>query len=125
MRPDGKARRVRIPGVFERGATPPGGMQRRPNAAGRSPRAVRSACLVNGSWSCDRSRAPVRIASAGGMSMKEVLVKQMAIVLCVLVVALVVSPLVRIRPGAALLATVPAIAQTLPAIQNTNVPKIP
>src|SRR6202035_833248 len=40
MRPDAKARRVRIPGVFERGATPPGGMQRRPNAAGLSPRAA-------------------------------------------------------------------------------------
>jgi hypothetical protein len=41
MRPDGKARRVRISGIFERGATQPGGMQRRPNAAGLSPRAVR------------------------------------------------------------------------------------
>ena len=38
----GQARRVRIPPVFERGATPPGGMQRRPNAAGLSPRAARS-----------------------------------------------------------------------------------
>src|ERR1700676_555318 len=42
MRPDGKARRVRIPGVFEREATPPGGMQRRPNAAGLSPRTASS-----------------------------------------------------------------------------------
>src|SRR5439155_14726319 len=54
MRPAGKARRARIPGVFERGATQPdpgpptrqprwggGGMQRRPNAAGVSPRAVK------------------------------------------------------------------------------------
>src|SRR6202521_1536443 len=56
---------------------------------------------------------------------KEVLVKQMAIVLCVLVVALVASGIVRVRPDAALLAGVPALAQTLPAIQNTNVPKIP
>src|SRR5271169_1888899 len=40
MRPAGKARRVRIPGVFERGATQPDGMQRRPNAAGLSPRAA-------------------------------------------------------------------------------------
>src|SRR6266516_8031937 len=40
MRPAGKARRARIPGVFERGATQPDGMQRRPNAAGVSPRAV-------------------------------------------------------------------------------------
>src|SRR5260370_40383303 len=31
-RPPGKARRVRISGIFERGATPPGGMHRRPNA---------------------------------------------------------------------------------------------
>src|ERR1700687_5320050 len=41
MRPDGKARRVRIPGVFERGATQPDGMQRPPNAAGLSPRAAK------------------------------------------------------------------------------------
>src|SRR5712692_8529701 len=41
MRPAGKARRVRIPGVFERGATQPGGMQLRPNAAGLLPRAAR------------------------------------------------------------------------------------
>jgi hypothetical protein len=40
MRPAGKARRARIPGVFERGATQPDGMQRRPNAAGLSPRAA-------------------------------------------------------------------------------------
>ena len=33
MRPAGKARRPRIPGVFEGGATQPGGMQRRTNAA--------------------------------------------------------------------------------------------
>ncbi len=46
MRPDGKARRVRIPGVFERGATQPGGMQRRPNAVGLSPRADQ----VRGAW---------------------------------------------------------------------------
>src|SRR6185295_982656 len=31
-RPSGKARRPRIPAVFEGGATPPGGMHRRPNA---------------------------------------------------------------------------------------------
>src|SRR5262245_66128289 len=31
-RPPGKARRPRRPGVFEEGATPPGGMHRRPNA---------------------------------------------------------------------------------------------
>src|SRR2546425_7778314 len=41
MRPAGKARRAIIPGVFERGATQPDGMQRRPNAAGVSPRAAR------------------------------------------------------------------------------------
>ena len=40
MRPDRKARRVRIPAVFERGATPRAGMQRRPNAAALSPRAA-------------------------------------------------------------------------------------
>ena len=34
MRPHGKARRPRILGVFEGGATQPGGMQRRPNATG-------------------------------------------------------------------------------------------
>src|SRR3970282_790118 len=32
MRPAGKARRPRILGIFEGGATPPDGMQRRPNA---------------------------------------------------------------------------------------------
>src|SRR5262245_56885911 len=32
MRPHGKARRPRILGIFERGATSPGGMQRGPNA---------------------------------------------------------------------------------------------
>src|SRR3990172_5744481 len=32
MRPAGKARRPRISGIFEGGATPPDGMQRRPNA---------------------------------------------------------------------------------------------
>src|SRR5712691_4648422 len=41
MRPAGKARRPRISGIFERGATPPGGMQRRPNAGGLPPRAAR------------------------------------------------------------------------------------
>ena len=39
-RPDGKARRLRISGIFEGGATQPAGMHRRPNAAGLSPRAV-------------------------------------------------------------------------------------
>src|SRR5688572_9440035 len=34
MRPHGKARRASIVGLFERGATQPGGMQRRPNATG-------------------------------------------------------------------------------------------
>src|SRR5947207_1482806 len=38
--PAGKARRTRISGIFERGATQPDGMQRRPNAAGVSPRAA-------------------------------------------------------------------------------------
>jgi hypothetical protein len=32
MRPAGKARRPRILGIFEGGATQPGGMQRQPNA---------------------------------------------------------------------------------------------
>src|SRR5206468_5485661 len=41
-RPDGKARRLRISGIFEGGATQPAGMHRRPNAAGLSPRAVRA-----------------------------------------------------------------------------------
>ena len=41
MCPADKARRLRIPGVFEEGATPSGGMQRRPNAAGLAPRAAR------------------------------------------------------------------------------------
>src|SRR5437899_9706191 len=39
-RPAGKARRPRIPGVFERGATQPAGMHRPSNAARLSPRAV-------------------------------------------------------------------------------------
>src|SRR5271169_729180 len=56
MRPDGKARRVRIPGVFERGATQPGGMQRRPNAAGLSPRAAGM-----------RERSPMGLAMAIGV----------------------------------------------------------
>src|SRR5688572_10762465 len=47
MRPDGKARRPRIPGVFEGGATPPAGMQRRSNAAGLAPRAARPMRLVS------------------------------------------------------------------------------
>src|SRR5215217_773492 len=37
-----KARRVKIPSVFERAATPAGGMQRPSNAAGVAPRAARS-----------------------------------------------------------------------------------
>ena len=40
MRPTGKARRARIPPVFDRGATPPAGMQRASNAAGVAPRAA-------------------------------------------------------------------------------------
>src|SRR6059036_3858730 len=43
MRPAGKARRPRISGIFEGGATQPDGMQRRPNAVGLSPRAARPA----------------------------------------------------------------------------------
>src|SRR5687767_12262483 len=42
MRPADKARRPRIPSVFEGGVTPSDGMQRRSNAAGLSPRAARS-----------------------------------------------------------------------------------
>ncbi len=41
MRPADQARRPKIPRVFEGGATPAGGMQRRSNAAGLSPRAVK------------------------------------------------------------------------------------
>ena len=44
MRPDGKARRARIPGVFERGATQPAGMQRRPNANGFLIRDTKAEC---------------------------------------------------------------------------------
>ena len=40
MRLIGKTRQGRIPAVFDRGATQPGGMQRRSNAAGLSPRAA-------------------------------------------------------------------------------------
>ena len=40
MRPADKARRPRIPGVFEEGATQSAGMQRRPNAGRVSPRAA-------------------------------------------------------------------------------------
>src|SRR5712692_3273181 len=59
MRPAGKARRPRISGIFEGGATPPGpgsptrqprwgggGMQRRPNAGGLPPRAARWSLLA-------------------------------------------------------------------------------
>ena len=42
MRPSDKARRGRIPAVCGRGVTPAGGMQRRSNAAGLSPRAASS-----------------------------------------------------------------------------------
>ena len=45
MRPADKARRARIPPVFDRGATPSPGMQRSSNAAGLAPRAAR-ACGV-------------------------------------------------------------------------------
>src|SRR5436309_1642911 len=41
-RPAGKARRPRIPGVFERGATQPAGMHRSTNAARLSPRAAQN-----------------------------------------------------------------------------------
>jgi hypothetical protein len=40
-RPAGQARRPRISGIFEGGATQPGGRHRPPNAAGLSPRAAR------------------------------------------------------------------------------------
>src|SRR5712691_11103748 len=59
MRPSGKARRPRIPGVFEGGATPPGpgsptrqprwgggGMQRRSNADGVAPRAAKRDAIL-------------------------------------------------------------------------------
>src|SRR5204862_5313557 len=64
-RPDGKARRPRISGIFEGGATQPAGMHRRPNgvpsaaaalgapnAAGLSPRTV--------NWRCRESDATWR-----------------------------------------------------------------
>src|SRR6202043_665980 len=51
----------RIPGVFERGATPPGGMQRRPNAAGPSPRAV--GVITRDAWHTRRAHA--RLVFAG------------------------------------------------------------
>ena len=41
--PAGKARRLRVSGIFEGGATQPDGMQRRPTAAGVAPRAARPA----------------------------------------------------------------------------------
>jgi len=41
-RPDGKARRLRISGIFEGGATQPAGMHRRSNADGVAPRAARA-----------------------------------------------------------------------------------
>src|SRR5438093_12722469 len=65
MRPDGKARRARIPGVFERGATPPAGMQRRPNAAGISPRAVKRGVCYNGRC-FQRMNKTVFVAVAAG-----------------------------------------------------------
>jgi hypothetical protein len=52
MRPRGKARRTRIPGVFERGATPPPRMHRPSNAARLSPRAAKGPsgnnCVISG-----------------------------------------------------------------------------
>jgi hypothetical protein len=52
MRPGGKARRPSIPGVCEEGATQPDGMQRRSNADGVAPRAVkgpsRNRCAIRG-----------------------------------------------------------------------------
>ena len=70
MRPSGKARRGKIPAVCDRGATQPGGMQRRSNAAGLSPRAARrprspkprSARGVGASIETDRS-----VAGAGSL----------------------------------------------------------
>ena len=47
-RPDGKARRLRISGIFEGGATQPAGMHRRSNADGVAPRAARHG--VDVSW---------------------------------------------------------------------------
>ena len=58
MRPSGKARRVRISGIFDRGATQPGGMQRRPNAAGLPPRAASLARRIA------RARVPLGFAAA-------------------------------------------------------------
>ena len=61
MRPAGKARRPRILGIFEGGATPPDGMQRRPNAK-RFPRYCTKAvpALLMGS-----RRSPGRQRSGG------------------------------------------------------------
>ena len=50
MRPFGKARRVRIPPVFDRGATPPSGMQRVSNAARVAARAARTLVLFASCW---------------------------------------------------------------------------
>src|SRR5207247_11162807 len=86
MRPDGKARRARIPGVFERGATQPdpgpptrqprwggGGMQRRPNAAGVSPRAAMAAVVVEpphvDSVKGRRCAPPAQVSRRGGFSL--------------------------------------------------------
>jgi hypothetical protein len=71
-RPAGKARRPRIPGVFERGATQPPGMHRPSNAVRLSPRAV---SRHSGTTTCrlpptsravlpERARPPARPARA-------------------------------------------------------------
>src|SRR5688572_9455018 len=46
MRPAGKARRPSISGICDGGATPPGGMQRRPNATGLLRRDTRMRWIV-------------------------------------------------------------------------------
>jgi hypothetical protein len=59
MRPAGKARRPRIPGVFERGATQPGGMQRRTNAAVFTRRTTKAytVCCFCSQWATNMNRS--------------------------------------------------------------------
>ena len=64
-RPAGKARRWKIPGVFDGGATPPGGMHRSSNAAGLPPRAASSPPCAPGTRDEARTTRD-ELASGGG-----------------------------------------------------------
>src|SRR2546427_13101718 len=55
MRPAGKARRPRVSGILEGGATQPDGMQRRSNADGVASRAARHADIADAAMKGDKT----------------------------------------------------------------------